>query len=202
MKKQVVIIGGGDTFATYEEYINFLRTFEMDIERLKRSGDDWKPWLRGALGDEYEVILPKMPNAFNAQYEEWKIWFEKLFPFLNDGIVLIGHSLGGIFLAKYLSENTFPKKIGAVFFIAAVYDKDCDGYSPVSFALPEDFAEKANMQTDNIFLYHSKNDPVVPFSALEQYMSALPNAHARIFEDKKHFNQSEFPELAEDILNI
>jgi predicted alpha/beta hydrolase family esterase len=58
------------------------------------------------------------------------------------------------------------------------------------------------MQTKNIYLYHSKDDPVVPFSALEKFARALPLAYTRIFEDRKHINQSEFPELAEDILKV
>ncbi len=35
----------------------------------------------------------------------------------NDRIIYVGHSLGVTFLAKYLSENTFPKRIGAFILI-------------------------------------------------------------------------------------
>ena len=128
MKKQVVVIHGGDTFETYEEYLNFLRGYEIDIERYKSDKSDWKPWLRQGLGGGHEVILPIMPNKTNARFDEWKIWFEKFTPFLHDGAILIGHSLGGTFLAKYLSENRFPKKIKAVFLVGAVFSKDNDGF--------------------------------------------------------------------------
>ncbi len=198
MKKQVVVIHGGDTFETYEEYLNFLRGYEIDIERYKSDKRDWKPWLRQRLGSDYEVILPIMPNKTNARFDEWKIWFEKFIPFLHDNVLLIGHSLGGTFLAKYLSENQFKKKIKAVFLVGAVYGRDSEGYSLVSFTLPTNL----NLQTETIYLYHSKDDSVVPFSALEQYKKALPNAQIRIFEDRGHFNQEEFPELAQDILNL
>jgi len=198
MKKQVVVIHGGDTFETYEEYLNFLRSYEIDIERYKSDKSDWKPWLRQKLGSNYEVILPIMPNKTNAQFSEWKLWFEKFIPFLHDNVILIGHSLGGTFLAKYLSENQFEKKIKAVFLVGAVYDKDDDGYSVVSFSLPE----KLNLQTANTMIYHSKDDPVVPFSTLDQYKKALPKAETKVFEDRGHFNQEEFPELAQDILNL
>jgi len=198
MKKQVVVIHGGDTFETYEEYLNFLRGYEIDIERYKSDKSDWKPWLRQKLGADYEVTLPTMPSKYNAKYIEWKIWFEKFIPFLHDGVILVGHSLGGTFLTKYLSENQFKKKIKAVFLVGAVYDKDDDGYSVVSFALPE----KLNLQTEKIYLYHSKDDPVVPFSTLGQYKKVLPKAETKVFEDRGHFNQEEFPELAQDILNL
>lgn len=198
IKKQVLVIHGGDTFQTREEYLNFLRDYEIDIERYKSGKSDWKPWLREKLGESYEVILPVMPNKTDAQFEEWKIWFEKLIPFLNDGVILIGHSLGGDFLAKYLSENKFPKKIAAVFLIAAVHDKDADGYALVTFALPK----KLDLQTEKIYLYHSKDDHIVPFNDLAKFEAALPMAISRVFEDRQHFNQEEFPELVEDINNL
>src|SRR4051812_10882369 len=108
MKKQVVVIHGGDTFGTYEEYIAFLKDFAIDsLEYFMKMG--WKDTLQESLGGAYQVILPKMPNKINAKYVEWKVWFEKLLPLLNNEIILIGHSLGGTFLAKYLSENKLPK---------------------------------------------------------------------------------------------
>jgi predicted alpha/beta hydrolase family esterase len=198
MKKQVVVIHGADTFATREEYMNFLRNFEINIERYKTSKDDWMPWLREKLGEEYEVILPVMPNKFNAQFEEWKLWFEKFLPYLNDEVILVGHSFGASFIAKYLSENVFTKKLKGVFLVSGVFDKDSDGYPLLSFSLPS----KLDLQTENVFLYHSKDDDVVPFSAVEHFKEALPQAEVRVFENRKHINQEEFPELLEDIMNL
>ena len=59
-----------------------------------------------------------------------------------------------------------------------------------------------DLQTEKIDLYHSKDDPVVPFSDLSKYQEALPNAKSRIFDDRKHINQEEFPELLNDILSL
>lgn len=195
MKKQIVVIHGGDTFENYEIYMDFLRGFKIDVNRFNSEKTDWKPWLRKALGSDYEVLLPVMPNKTNAQYSEWKIWMDKLTSFLNDGAILIGHSLGASFLAKYLSENKFPIKIKAVFLVAACSNKDTDGYHLASFSLPSEL----NLQTREIYLYHSKDDPVVPFSDLEEYKKALPYAHIRVLEDRQHINQEEFPELLKDI---
>jgi len=198
MKKQVIVIHGGDTFETYEEFLNFLRNYKIDIERYKTSKDDWKPGLRQKLGEDYEVILPIMPNKTNARYEEWKLWLEKIIPFLNGEVILIGHSLGASFVAKYLSENKFPKKLKGVFLVSGVFDRDFEGYSLLSFSLPK----KLDLQTENIYLYHSKDDLVVPFRALEDFKKALPEANVRVFEDRKHLNQGEFPELVQDIKNL
>jgi len=198
MKKQVVVIHGGDTFGTYEEYLNFLNKFNIDIERYKSGKDDWKPWLRSQLGEGYEVILPKMPNQFNAQFAEWELWLNKIVPNLNDEVILIGHSLGASFLIKYLSLNKFPKKLLGLFLTGTVYETDVDGYTLYSFSLPE----MIDLQTDQVYFYHSKDDPVVPFSEMEKFMKVLPNANYRVFDDRKHFNQEEFPELVNDIVNL
>lgn len=198
--KQVIVIHGGDVFPTYEAYASYLKECKIDtIDYFKRRSD-WKTTLSETLGDGYTVLLPQMPNKNNAKYLEWKNWFERMFPFLEDGMILIGHSLGAIFLAKYLSEERFPKKISATFLIAGPYDSDT-AHPIVEFTLPDSLALFAQ-QGGDISLYHSKDDPVVPFSELSKYAAALPQAKANIFEDCKHFNQDSFPELVDDIKKV
>lgn len=198
MKKQILAIHGGDAFPTYEEYLAYLKAETVDPERTKSRG--WKNNLQEVLGDEFEVILPRMPNSQNAKYIEWKIWFEKFIPFLSGDVILLGHSMGGIFLSKYLSENTFPKKIAATFLVAAPFDTDGER-KIVEFTLPESL-KNFEAQGGNIFLYQSKDDPVVNFEELAKYQNALPNAKVQIFEDRQHFNQESFPEIVDAIKSI
>ena len=136
-----------------------------------------------------------MPNKENARFEEWKIWFEKMTPFLKDGVVLIGHSLGGLFLAKYLAEHDFSKKIAGLFLVAAPYARVGD------FELPESLEGLAR-QVVKIVLIASKDDRVVPFSELEVYQKQLPDAEVVSFDDRGHFNQPDFPELVNIIKSI
>ena len=164
MKQQILFIHGGETFDSYEDYIKFIsEKRQVRIEDLKGK-IRWRNHLQEDLGNNYEVLLPQMPCGWNAKYSEWKIWFEKLFPFFQKNIILIGGSLGGIFLAKYLSENDFPVKIKAIFLVAAPYD-GCLG----DFALEESL-EKFSVQCPKIFLYHSEDDPVVPLADVENYL--------------------------------
>jgi len=199
MKKQVVVIHGGDSFDTHEEYLSFLRDFEIDSLDYFR-GKSWKTTLQERLGDNFEVILPRMPNPFDARYAEWKIWFDKLVPFLSDGVVFVGHSLGGIFLAKYLSENKFPKTITATILISAPFDGEGDEESLVDFILPSSL-ELFERQGGKIFVYRSEDDTSVLPIQCEKYKKALPSAQTMIFEDRGHFTQEEFPELVKHIKN-
>ncbi len=198
MSKQVLVIHGGNVFETYEEYISYLQNKELTLEKV--TIQDWKRNLQVSLGDEYQVVAPLMPNSQNARYAEWKIWFEKITPLLNQDVVLIGHSLGGIFLAKYLAENKYPKRVRATFLVAAPYMPD-PGETLGDFELPDSLQGVAE-QSGALFLYQSKDDPVVPWEHVERYRAVLPGAVVRIFEGRQHFNQRELPEIVQDIQSL
>lgn len=201
MKKQIVVIHGADAFDTYEEYIKFLKEWRIEAEDLTKTRTDWKDGLAEALGAEFQVIALRMPNKLNAKYLEWKIWFEKYIPHLESGVVLVGHSMGGIFLVKYLSENDFPKKIKGLFLVAAPFDEKDSGESLGDFKLPQSL-DKLNSQGAKIFIYQSTDDMVVPFADFGKYKAVLKNITAREFKDRGHFNQEELPELTQDIKDL
>ena len=126
--------------------------------------------------------------------------FEKLVPFLTDDVILIGHSLGACFLTRYLAENLFSRNIRAILLVAGVYSGNVAGMTK-EFSAPESL-ELLDKQSDHVFLYHSKDDNVVPFSELAKYQTALPNALTRVFSNQGHFGQETFPELVADIKSL
>lgn len=197
MQRQIIYIHGGDSFESYEDYIKYLKETEFSIDWFVKK-KKWKETLAEELGDEFQILMPDMPNKFNAVYEEWKIWFEKIIPFINDGVIMIGHSQGGIFLAKYLSENNYPKKIGAIMFVAPVHNNTPE---VGSFRL-EKSLKNVSDQCGEIHLFFSKDDFVVPFSESEEYKKELPDAKFHIFEDRGHFLQETFPEIVEEIKKL
>ncbi len=197
MPKQIIIIHGGEAFATHEEYLDYLKNREVTREYFYPR-KNWKNNLSKELGADWEILIPRMPCQDNAKYAEWKIWFERLFPFVEDGTILLGGSLGGIFLAKYLSENKFPKKVKALFLVAAPHS-DMEG--SVSFDLKKPL-KNIEEQCDNIHLYQNQDDPLVSFAEAEKYQKELPEAKLHIFKDRGHFLQEHFPEIVEDIKKV
>lgn len=195
---QLVFIHGGECFATYDAYLDALRSWEYEpptVEHPKR----WRQQLAADFAaDGWEVHMPAMPSKLNAKYVEWKIWFQKVVPYLRDGVALVGHSLGGIFLAKYLSEERLLVRVRATFLIAAPYDATEPGQSLADFALPAELTGLTE-QGGALFLYHSEDDDVVPFTELAKYQAQLPSATARVFTDRGHFLGSELPELLADV---
>ena len=188
--KQVLIIHGGHSFSSYESYIQALKSQDVEYERLKPQ-QKWKPWIAEQLSD-CDVLLPTFPNGHNAVYDEWKIYFEKLIPFFGDEIQLVGHSLGAMFLAKYLHESPLSQKVLRLILIAGVYDDDFTGDNG-SFMVHD--ATGLEKSAHEIHLFHSQDDPLVPFAELAKFQADLPHAIAHTFQDRGHFLQPTFPEL-------
>ncbi len=192
-KIQIFIIHGGTTFKSKKDYLHFLKTRKISIEEKIRWTDDF---LKKDLGKNFEIIKPRMPLQDNAKYEEWKIHFERFFPQLKNNIILIGESLGGIFLAKYLSENRFSKKILSTYLICPPYDNTLPEEDLVGgFKLKSDLS-LLEENSKNLYLMFSKDDDVVLVSHAEKFRKKLKKANIIIYESKNgHFKISEFPEI-------
>lgn len=198
--QQLLYIHGGTTFPSHEEYLAFLRTKTLTLDRL-RSSRDWKSDLTETLGPSFDVFAPRMPNGMNAVYAEWELWFSRLLPLFDDGLILIGHSLGGVFLVRYLSEHELPVRIAATLLVAAPFqDTDLDE-SLGEFIPPQDL-QMFEVHAGRIFLYHSTDDPVVPYTHVALYAHKLTNATVRTCENMGHFNTPSFPQLEADIRSL
>jgi uncharacterized protein len=197
MKQQIICIHGGNPFQNYAAYINYLKKCKLDRKKLLGK-KDWKNNLRNDLDKNYEVLTPMMPCKQNAKYSEWKLWFKKCVPFLKNNVILIGHSLGGIFLIKYLSENKLPVKISAAHIVAAPFSEKIQGRTFADFKLPKSLKGFIS-QSLEIYLYHSRDDRVVPYKSVLEYKKLLPNAKVITLKKRDHVMQSKFPELIRNI---
>lgn len=191
-KPQIMMIHGGTTFTKEEDYLKHLINKKVSLDNK----DSWQDHLVKELEDEFLIIRPRMPLKENARYKDWKIIFEKYVPLLREGVTFIGVSLGGIFLAKWLSENRFLKKIKSVYLVAPPFDNSLPGEELVGgFCLRDDLSlfEK-NCQDINLLF--SRKDDCVPVAHSEKYKERLPNAKIHIYDDiEGHFFIPEFPEI-------
>lgn len=155
-------------------------------------------YLKHHLGTEYEVHSPKLPEPESPDYELWKTRIVSELELLNEPVILIGHSLGGSVLLKFLSEENVKKSIDGLFLIAPPYWNKEKGWQVEQFILADDFASKLP-DIPRIFLYHSRDDEWVPFSHLFYYAEALPSVTVRKFGIRGHNFIGGFPELVKDI---
>ncbi len=201
-KHQSIFIRGGEAFDNKEQFYEYLRNREYDPYKKWRR---WADWLEWTLSEKFESFTPLMPNKQWADYAAWKIWFEKLIPYINKGreskLVIIGHSLGGLFLAKYLSENEFVKQIHQLHLVAPVFDSSgLVGETTATFELNVDLLKNLSKRAKNIFIYHSKDDTVVPYEHSKKYAKYIPNSVLFSFDGRGHFNQPAFMEIV-DVIN-
>ena len=197
--KQVVIIHGGTTFSSYKDYLQYLRTPQTSVDRMIPMRK-WKEGMQERLGSDYQVLLPSMPNSTNAVYEEWKLWFDGTARLLDDDCILIGHSLGGIFLAKYLSENKFVHRIKATILIATPFDDESGG-DLTDFKLTG-ITDLFKSQAGNVTLYFGGDDPVIPASEVQKYKEQLPDAEFYELSAPDHFVRTDFPELVTQLQKL
>lgn len=189
--KQILIIHGGSSFANYNDYLEYSASQQLDYERLKYK-KQWKPWIAEQLTD-HDVLLPTFPNAANAQFDEWKNYFEKILPFFVDDVQLIGHSLGAMFLSKYLQHNPLEKTVRRLILVAGRYSDNA--YDVGSFELTD--VSNLSQSAAEVHLFHSQDDAVVPFGDLQKFQADLPSAISHTFTNRGHFNDKTFPELLE-----
>ena len=192
-KTQIFVIHGGMTFQNKKDYFSYLKNREVSIEKKIKWTNEY---LDKQLGKIFNIIRPRMPLQDNAKYEDWKMCFESYFPKLKNNIILVGSSLGGIFLAKYLSENKFPKKILSTYLICPPFDNTLTEEDLVGgFKLKSDLSLLDN-SSSNLYLLFSKDDKIIPASHAEKYRSKLKNANIKIYKSKNgHFKIKTFPEI-------
>lgn len=181
MKRQVLFIQGAGEGA-YEE-----------DEKLAAS-------LQDALGTEYNVRYPKMPEEENSGYEAWKAQISKALAALDDGVILVGHSIGSSMLLKYLTEENIENPVAGIFLIAAPY-WGTGGWQVDEFRFDEARASEL-LKAYPIFFYHSRDDDVVPFAHLALHAQKFPLATVREFDGRGHQFDNELSEVAADIKSL
>lgn len=197
--QQIIVIHGGTTFQSYDTYLTSLSEKKLDIDRFIYS-PKWRELLQDNLGNEYQVLLPSMPNSTNARYSEWKLWFDHISSLFSDNCILIGHSLGAVFLAKYLSEYSLSVKIKATVLIASPYDDE--SIEDLTDFKIEKLSERLAEQAGRLVFFNGMDDPVISRLDLSKYQDQLPSAEFKILSAPDHFVRTDFPELISLLKNI
>jgi predicted alpha/beta hydrolase family esterase len=154
-------------------------------------------YLESKLSDKFEILFPIIDTPSSPTYQKFKKMFASEFTKITEPVILIGHSLGGSTLLKYLSEEKPDVSITALFLVATPHW----GGNMKEFQLKENF--QISLPTiPLIFLYHSKNDPVVPFEHLEFYEKVFKKATVRKLSGKEHTFSIGLPELVSDIQSM
>jgi uncharacterized protein len=159
--------------------------------------------LQLALGSDYNVRYPLMPDEDNAPYEQWKQQIETELAAMSGPVRLVGHSVGASILAKCLTEIEVDTPVAGIFLLSIPYwggdGWQYEGYQKLE--LPKDFAAKLP-QDAPVFLYHTQDDEIVPFRHLALYVIILPKATVCEIASGGHQFDNDLTMVAKDILSV
>ncbi len=186
--KTAIIIHGYNDKAEY-----------FDAARPAASNDHWIAWIqRQLLLKGIEAQAPEMPGFYQPNYEAWKKMLERFD--LNENTMLVGHSCGGGFLVRYLSENNV--KVGRVVLVAPWLDPE-HMIDPNFFKFEID--ENLVAKTEGLTIMYSTDDYADVLKSVEALRSKIKNAKFQEFKGKKHFTlgsmkTDQFPELLANLI--
>jgi uncharacterized protein len=156
-------------------------------------------YLAGEVGPNYRVIAPEMPDADSPDYQSWRDRIEQELAAIDEEVILVGHSFGGSVLLKYLAEGSYRKHVPGLFLVS-VPNWGPDGWAYAEFAVPDDVGSR--LPATRIFLYHSRDDPEVPFAHLGCYQKHFPMATVRPIAGSEHSFVGGLPMLVDDIKSL
>ena len=181
VKRQLLFVQGGGQ-GVHDEWDDKL------VESLQRE-----------LGEEFEIRYPRMPGEDDPDYGRWKTALEREFRTLQDGAILVGHSVGGTFLVKLLAEHPPALELGAIFLIAAPFVGD-GGWPSDALRFPPGLGARLPEGVP-IHFYHGLEDEVAPPSHADLYARAVPQAHVHRLPGRDHQLDDDLSEVASAILS-
>jgi predicted alpha/beta hydrolase family esterase len=181
-KRQVLLVQGGGE-GVHDHWDNKI------FESLERE-----------LGPHYEVRYPRMPHEADPKVASWKAALERQFARLDDGAILVGHSIGGTILIRALADDPPELAVGGVFLVAAPFvgpggwpSEDIEPLSDVGGKLPEETP---------IHLYHGSKDETAPVEHVQLYAQAIPHAVVRELAGRDHQLNNDMSDVAADIRRL
>ena len=165
------------------------------------SNSHWLPWLqKELLVNEIKADTPEVFREYELRYDSWLEEVER-FPIGIDTI-LVGHSAGGGFWVRYLSEHPaiFVSKVILVApWLNLDHEEDSAFYE---FEINPTITE----HTNEFIIFASDNDSEEIKDSIEYLIEKLPSIKVETFHNYGHFTQrtlkdNKFPELLRAILS-
>lgn len=182
MKNAILVHGTCDK----DEYI--------DVNQPSLSNAHWFPWLqKQLLVNNIFCQTPEMPDAHTPVYEKWKKEFERFT--VDENSILVGHSCGGGFLIRWLTENKI--KINKLILVAPWLDPERSKTTDFfNFEIDRKLLDRVNAA----HLLVSKDDDKDIHDSILLIHESLPRIEIHKFENMGHFTfgqmkTDKFPEL-------
>jgi predicted alpha/beta hydrolase family esterase len=162
--------------------------------------DHWFPWLEEKLEEaNLEVSRPDFPTPEEQELENWLEVLDEQDIEIDRETVLIGHSLGSVFILNILNRQDM--NIEAAYLVSAwtgmLPDEKFNEWNSTFQDQDFDF-EKIKSSCGEFHQFHSPDDPYVPLEKAEELEKNV-KSNLHLVEGAGHFNSdsgfTEFPEL-------
>lgn len=155
-------------------------------------------WLKTELEKRgFQVFVPSMPNTATPEIHAWVSTLQHLITEINSDTVIIGHSIGGQAVLRYLETLPEEAKAGKVIFIAswthltpeAAPDADSEAIVQPWLETPIDW-KKIKTRSNTFTAFFSDNDPYVSLSEKDVFEVGL-GAKIVVEKNKGHFTDED-----------
>ena len=168
-------------------------------DRGAQSNEHWLPWIqRQLLLKDYLAQALELPEPYDPNYKKWLSVFERFN--VDRNTILIGHSRGGTFLIRWLSENKI--KTGKVALVAPSLQQDKGvEHGFFDFKIDRDFPSR----TKSVTVFYSTDDSKSVLETVDFLKKNTEGIEYQKFTDKGHFTFNDmdtvkFPELKKALL--
>lgn len=136
-----------------------------------RPDSGFRPWLKKQLEKEgYEVVVPALPDTGKPLIEKWVPCLQSVIRDPDENTVLVGHSLGGPAVLRYLETLPDGVHVGKTVLVAPVVDAimglspEETAFSKPWFETPID-VEKVRRSAGKMIGFFSDDDHWVPIES-------------------------------------
>ena len=171
-----------------------------DPQRPSNSEDHWFSWLkRQLILKDIHAVSIEPPFPFRPRYDEWQKEFERFD--ITPDTTLVGHSCGGGFLIRYLSEHK-DLRVGKVALVAPWINPNDNPRSDKAdffhFEIDPDFPAR----TKGVTVFISSDDDASVVKTVDALREKVHALNLKEYTDKGHFTLDAmktqgFPELLE-----
>jgi len=140
--------------------------------------------LRAELGPGFEVRYPRMPAEDDPSAATWVPAIRAAIATLDDGAVVVGHSIGGTILVHALADEPPDRRLAAIVLLAAPF-VGTGGWPGEEFELPSDLGASLPPGVP-VHVFHGLDDDEVPLAHADIYAHAVPRATLHRLHGRDH----------------
>lgn len=172
-----------------------------DPKKPSESNAHWLPWLQKELIiRDIKADTPEVPHSYEP---DWNTWFKEVERFdIGPETILVGHSFGGGFWLRYLSERP-DLKVGKVVLVGPWLDPN---HTLQQDIFKDTFDRQLVSRTKQLVIFQSDDDSDSVHTSIARIKDEIDGITFRHFTGLGHFtyenlNSIAFTTLRDEVLH-